>query len=387
MSESAKFTYRAFLSYSHRDRQWGEWVHQRLESWSVPKDLVGQAKAAGPVPAKLRPIFRDRFDLEAGHSLREQVVAALRASEALIVVCSPQSAKSTYVNEEIRQFKALGRGDRVFPIIVDGVPGDPQTECFPDALRRRVATDGSLTDQIDEPIAADAREDGDGKELALLKLIAGLIGIDLDEIRKREAIELRRRQRRSAVIAGVMALLAIAAAGAAFVAWQQRNAAVAAKNAAVIAENAAVVAKNDAEERRKEAERRYDQALDTTLRLVTTTATFRSLIDNEPFATMQVQAKGDSSSFQEFLNTAKNPDDVWFRLVKVLIAYEKRLPPELQRMRPRLEAAKMRKQWLDHAHLILRNRESEFSRRSDYAVVRADLDEELRRVSVQPGSP
>ena len=373
MSEAAKFTYRAFLSYSHRDREWGEWVHQRLESWSVPKDLVGQAKAAGPVPAKLRPIFRDRFDLEAGHSLREQVVAALGASDALIVVCSPHSAKSTYVNEEIRQFKALGRGHRVFPIIVDGVPGDPQTECFPDALRRRVATDGSLTDQIDEPIAADAREDGDGRELAILKLIAGLIGIDLDEIRKREAIELRRRQRRSAVIAGVMALLAVVAAGAAFVAWQQRNAAVEARNEAV--------------ERRKEAERRYDQALDTTLRLVTTTATFRSVIDNEPFATMQVQAKGDSDSFQEFLDTAKDPDDVWFRLVKVLIAYEKRLPPELQRMRPRLEAAKMRKQWLDHAQLILRNRESEFSRRSDYAAVRADLDAALKRVSAQSGSP
>jgi hypothetical protein len=56
-------------------------------------------------------------------------------------------------------------------------------------------------------------------------------------------------------------------------------------------------------------------------------------------------------------------------------------------MRPRLEAAKMRKQWLDHAQLILRNRENEFSRRSDYAAVRADLDAELKRVSAQSGSP
>jgi len=379
MSETAKFTYRAFLSYSHRDHEWGDWVHRRLESWPVPKDLVGQMKAAGPVPPKLRPIFRDRFDLEAGHSLREQVVAALRASEALIVVCSPHSAKSTYVNEEIRQFKALGPANRVFPIIVGGVPGDPQNECFPDALRRRVAADGSLTDQTDEPIAADAREEGDGKELAILKLIAGLIGIDLDEIRKREAIELRRRQRRSAVIAGVMALLAIVAAGAAYQAWQQ-------KNAAVAAEKAAVVARNDADQRRKEAERRYDQALDTTLRLVTTSATFRSLIDNEPFPIMQVQTKGESDSFQEFLRTAKDPDDVWFRLVKVLIAYEKRLPPELQHMRPRLEAAKMRRQWLEHAQLILNNGEPRFSQRPGYAAVRADLDAEMQRVS-QPGSP
>ena len=111
MADTTKFTYRAFLSYSHRDREWGEWVHHRLESWPVPKDLVGQPKGPGPVPAKLRPIFRDRFDLEAGHSLREQVVAALGASDALIVVCSPHSAKSRYVNEEIRQFKRGGRGE------------------------------------------------------------------------------------------------------------------------------------------------------------------------------------------------------------------------------------------------------------------------------------
>jgi hypothetical protein len=373
MAESKQFTYRAFLSYSHRDRELGEWVHHRLESWPVPKDLVGLPKAPGPVPAKLRPIFRDRFDLEAGHSLREQVVAALADSAALIVVCSPNSAKSTYVNEEIRQFKALGRGDRVLPIIVDGVPGDAQNECFPNALRRRVAPDGSLSDDIDEPIAADARDEGDGKELAILKLIAGLLGIDLDEIRKREAIELRRRQRRSAIIAAVMAVLAIGAGVAAFVAYQQRNAAVAARNEAV--------------ERRKEAERRYDQALDTTLRLVTTTATFRSVLDREPFATMQVQAKGESDDFQDFLNTAKDPDEIWFRLVKVLIAYEKRLPPELRRMRPQLEAANMRKQWLDHAQLIVGNRESRFSDRPDFAEVRADLDAELARVSTHDGSP
>src|SRR4030095_16452018 len=127
-------------------------------------------------------------------------------------------------------------------------------------------------------------------------------------------------------------------------------------------------------------EHRYDQALDTTLRLVTTSATFRSVFDNAPFQTSQIEAKGESDDFQEFLNTAKDPDEVWFRLVKVLIAYEKRLPPELRRMRPQLEAAKMRKQWLDHAQLILHNRESRFSQRPDFADLRADLDAELVRV-------
>jgi len=376
MPDSRTFSYRAFLSYSHRDREWGEWLHQRLESWPVPKDLVGQQRGAGPVPPKLRPIFRDRYDMEAGHSLREQVVAALVASEALIVVCSPHSAQSRYVSEEIRQFKLLGRGDRIFPIIVGGDPGDPERNCFPDSLRRGVAADGSLTDQIEEPLAADARDEGDGKELALLKVIAGLIGIDLDEVRKREAIELRRRQRRSAIVAGVMTVLAIAALASAVLAFQQRNAAEAAKKDAI-------AAKNEADERRREAERRYDQALNTTLRLVTTTATFRSVFENTPFYTMQIEAKGESDDFQEFLHTADDPDEVWFRLVQVLIGYEKNLPPELRSLKPRLDATNMRMQWLKHADLILRNRSGRYQSRSDYPRVRAEVDAEMARLRAQ----
>ena len=41
-----------------------------------------------------------------------QVRAALEASQFLIVICSPNAAQSAYVNEEIRRFKALGRGAR-----------------------------------------------------------------------------------------------------------------------------------------------------------------------------------------------------------------------------------------------------------------------------------
>ena len=38
-----------------------------------------------------------------------------------------------------------------------------------------------------EPIAADARREGDGKENAKLKLIAGLLGIGYDMLKRREA--------------------------------------------------------------------------------------------------------------------------------------------------------------------------------------------------------
>src|SRR3984893_7862159 len=134
-TEMPTLKYRAFLSYSHRDAAWAKWLHRALEAYRIDKDLVGRETAHGLVPKTLRPIFRDREDFPAGHSLTEQTLAALQASEFLIVLCSPNAAQSLYVNEEIRRFKAMGRAARVIPVIIDGEPGDAARECFPAALR------------------------------------------------------------------------------------------------------------------------------------------------------------------------------------------------------------------------------------------------------------
>lgn len=134
MSEVEHRRYRAFLSYSHADTREAKRLHRALEHFQIDKDLVGVETPVGPVPKTLRPVFRDREDFAAGGSLGEQTEAALASSPFLIVICSPAAA-SHYVNEEVRKFKALGRGDRIIPVIVDGAPGDPERECFPPALR------------------------------------------------------------------------------------------------------------------------------------------------------------------------------------------------------------------------------------------------------------
>jgi len=204
--------YRAFLSYSHKDRSWGDWIHAALEAYRIPKELIGRQTLFGPVPAKLRPIFRDRFDLAASHALGERINAALATSDSLLVLCSRAAAKSKYVNEEIRHFKQLGKSNRILALIVDGEPHDAENECFPPALTFKVNPAGELTREPDlEPIAADAREHADGKDLAKLKIIAGLLGLGLDEIRKREAMAERRRKRAWMSIAGAMAILAVVA--------------------------------------------------------------------------------------------------------------------------------------------------------------------------------
>ena len=110
-----------FISYSHKDARFGRRLHRRLESYRVPRRLVGRETPRGPVPARLAPIFRDREELPAAHDLSAEVRAALARSETLIVICSPNAAQSKYVNEEIRRFKMLGGGTRVLPVIFPAI--------------------------------------------------------------------------------------------------------------------------------------------------------------------------------------------------------------------------------------------------------------------------
>ena len=229
----AEFRYIAFLSYSHRDRQIAEWLHRELETYRVPKRMIGTATPLGPVPARLHPIFKDREELSAAGSLNEAIKSALGSASALIVICSPASAASPWVNEEIRNYKQLNGDARVFAVIAGGepwasrVPGQEEQECFPPAMRFVVVPDGTITDVPAEPIAADLRPEGDGKRVGKLKVVAGLIGVGLDELVRREA---QRRQRRlryavAASLAGmtVTSGLAITAVVARDEARQQRN--------------------------------------------------------------------------------------------------------------------------------------------------------------------
>ena len=218
MVDPTPIRYRAFLSYSHRDSKWGRWLHRALERTRVSGDLVGRQTPIGAVPPSLRPIFLDREDYSAGASLSEATRAALEASQFLIVLCSPNAAASRYVNEEIRLFKAMGRGQRILPVIIEGEPGDPVRECFPRALRYRLGPDGGLSEETEEPIAADARDHGDGRDGARMKLVAGLLGLALDEIVRRAE-----RERRRVLRLWIGSLSAIAAILAGLGVWAEIN--------------------------------------------------------------------------------------------------------------------------------------------------------------------
>lgn len=207
--DDGEFKYWAFISYSHADAKWGDWLHAALETYRVPTRLVRNAKPEGAVPRRVFPVFRDREELASSSTLGENLTGALRQSRALVVICSPRAAASRWVNEEIKLYKSMGREDRVFCLIVDGEPNAPADsgllECFPKAALLRVDQAGELSSEPAEPIAADAREGKDGKRNALLKLIAGIVGVPYDELRQRERQrQIRQRIRRATFVAGAL---------------------------------------------------------------------------------------------------------------------------------------------------------------------------------------
>jgi tetratricopeptide (TPR) repeat protein len=217
--------FRAFISYSHRDSGWAAWLHKAIESYRPPKSLVGQVTERGEVPKRLTPVFRDREELASSTDLGAAINDALNRSACQIVICSPHAAKSRWVNEEILAFKRLGREDRIFCLIVGGEPNasdDPQRideECFPPALRYRLDADGNLGTVRTEPIAADARPGKDRRLNAKLKIIAGLLGLGFDALKRRDQ---QRRHRRLFAIACAACAGMILATGLAGYALVQR---------------------------------------------------------------------------------------------------------------------------------------------------------------------
>ncbi|MEY2565252.1 MAG: hypothetical protein QOH88_3445 [Verrucomicrobiota bacterium] len=274
--------YAVFLSYRHADnkepgRQWATWLHQMLENYEIPSDLIGTTNNIGEViPASLYPVFRDEEELPADADLTRNIRQALENSGLLVVICSPRAVQSRFVAEEIRYFKELGKADRTLALMIDGEPNaaddsakqdagfTAEMECLPLPLRCGVAAiDRSIDWNLrTEPIAADARPGGypvqgwtngaayreqlvrDGVtkksklesavqsyeqrlELAKLKVVAGALGLPLGVITQRDkAMQLARARQRARTLRrwlGAVALLAMLAVGAGILALKKQR--------------------------------------------------------------------------------------------------------------------------------------------------------------------
>ncbi len=128
-----KYQYYAFISYHHSDEKWAKWLQKKLENYRLPSVI---RKAQPHLPKNIRPVFRDKTDLGAG-KLEQNLKSELFNSKYLIVICSPESAKSSWVGKEIKAFVEQGRTEQIIPIIVRGKHNniEQNSECFHPVLK------------------------------------------------------------------------------------------------------------------------------------------------------------------------------------------------------------------------------------------------------------
>lgn len=173
----------AFISYSHKDVKEAKWLHKHLEYYKLPSDIFNEYDENNRY---LRPVFRDKEDIGTG-VLKSVLRKELEVSEYLIIICSPNSAQSTYVSQEAQVFIDQGRIDHIIPYIIDGVPkSGGEKECFPESLINHV-------DQFpdDELLGANINEVGRPK--AFIRVVSSLLNVEFDTLWKRHKREQKKR--------------------------------------------------------------------------------------------------------------------------------------------------------------------------------------------------
>jgi len=181
------FKYFAFISYNSKDTEWGKRVQKKLEHYRMPATLC---REHGWERKPINPVFFAPTDIQPG-GLSEELQERLRASRNLIVICSPNSAKSEWVGKEIEFFHQLGRTKQIHFFIVDGQPhsGNPETECF-NPIVKTLGLPEILGANIYEQIY---RWPWMNKERAYVQLVSKLLNVEFDAIWQRHKRLLRQK--------------------------------------------------------------------------------------------------------------------------------------------------------------------------------------------------
>ncbi|MCD8082428.1 MAG: TIR domain-containing protein [Clostridiales bacterium] len=146
--------YDAFVCYKHGpiDSEVARVLRKRLEHFRAPKSM-----GTGTGSRSFRHVFVDEGELSSCADFGEQIRTVLKNSEWLIVICSPDTPRSSWVRLEIDTFLEYHDRSRILAVLTGGEPA----ESFPPQLQGQKGTDMVL--------AADARGKNRREVLSRLK--------------------------------------------------------------------------------------------------------------------------------------------------------------------------------------------------------------------------
>ena len=173
------YDFYAFVSYSRKDKAAARYLQGQLENYRYPAVLV-DAEHKPDNPKYLRKIFRDTTDLDVTQSnFTESIDRHIAESRYLVVLCSPNSCQSPWVDREIVRFLETHDNNLqlIFPIILAGdVPG-----CLPERLRLPEIVSRNIPTMIPD----DAPSQKEGWERGFLQLVACMLNVEINKITDR----------------------------------------------------------------------------------------------------------------------------------------------------------------------------------------------------------
>lgn len=188
-------SYRVYLCFDPMDQRTASWFSDKLTAFRTPRALLGSIGQHGPIPRRVSSVSTNHDDIPAGSILAEADKLELDKSDVLIVLCSPHASTNMWIDKRIEYWLGAKGPNRIIPVVVDG-DNEYAWEILPARLQRLERKDDDGAVYEDYLAIADARnftigrgswrrQIGQGKNQALLSVLAGIFGVKLNSFRKR----------------------------------------------------------------------------------------------------------------------------------------------------------------------------------------------------------
>ena len=321
-----QYKYYAFISYSRKNSKAASYLHKSLERFRIPVKYVPEdLRPAGQ--KFLRPIFRDRRDLEVKEgNFTDDIRTAIEQSRYLIVLCSPDAAGSVWVNEEVKHFLATHNNDiaAVVPVILTGKPGHGgNEECLPPDLCVEQITGRNLSSMIPD----EGEPERSGWENGVVQALSYMLRANREKIKATVDAE-RIRLLRLNLLIGAIVLLGFAA----LTLWAIRAERAATANEQLAQQNAAEARANEqrAIAGEKLAQQNEEEARANEQRAI---AGEKLAQENEAKAKEQAEIAKKSLEFLRDMFQSSDPSKKGSKDMKVLDAIRAKIP-EIEKLEP-----------------------------------------------------